>query len=82
MRLKSARAAVRLALDEDLGDPWCDATSEALVAPEAVAEGEIYAKGEGCIVAGATVAAAVMRTVYPKVRVRILKPVGSGVKPL
>ena len=82
MRLKSARAAVRLALDEDLGDPWCDATSEALVAPEAVAEGEIYAKGEGCIVAGATVAAAVMRTVDPKVRVRILKPDGSRVKPL
>ncbi|MBQ3287901.1 MAG: carboxylating nicotinate-nucleotide diphosphorylase [Kiritimatiellae bacterium] len=82
MRLKSARAAVRLALDEDLGDPWCDATSEALVAPEAVAEGEIYAKGEGCVVAGATVAAAVMRTVDPKVRVRILKPDGSRVKPL
>ena len=82
MRLKSAMAAVRLALDEDLGDPWCDATSEALVAPEAVAEGEIYAKGEGCIVAGATVAAAVMRAVDPKVRVRILKPDGSRVKPL
>lgn len=82
MRLKSARAAVRLALDEDLGDPWCDATSEALVAPEAVAEGEIYAKGEGCVVAGATVAAAVMRTVDPKVRVRILKPDGSRAKPL
>ena len=82
MRLKSARAAVRLALDEDLGDPWCDATSEALVAPEAVAEGEIYAKGEGCIVAGATVAAAVMRAVDPKVKVRILKPDGSRVKPL
>ena len=73
---------MRLALDEDLGDPWCDATSEALVAPEAVAEGEIYAKGEGCIVAGATVAAAVMRAVDPKVKVRILKPDGSRVKPL
>ena len=47
-----ARAAVRLALDEDLADAldarkskWCDATSEALVDPKAVATGEIYAKG-------------------------------------
>ena len=47
-----ARAAVRLALDEDLADTldarkskWCDATSEALVDPKAVATGEIYAKG-------------------------------------
>lgn len=49
-----ARAAVRLALDEDLADAldarkskWCDATSEALVDPKAVATGEIYAKGTG-----------------------------------
>ena len=81
MRTPAAQAAVRLALDEDLGSPWCDATSEALVDPEAVATGEIYSKGTGCVVAGATVAAAVLRAVDPKVRVKILKPDGSVVKP-
>ena len=81
MRLPQAKAAVRAALDEDLGSPWCDATSEALVDPEAVATGEIYSKGTGCVVAGATVAAAVMKSVDPKIRVKILKPDGSTVKP-
>ncbi len=83
-----AKAAVRLALDEDLADAadarrtkWCDATSEALVDPDAVATGEIYAKGEGCVVAGATVAKAVMKAVDPKIKVSILKPDGSFVKP-
>ena len=41
MRSPLAKAAVRFALDEDLGTPWCDATSEALVDPKAVATGEI-----------------------------------------
>ncbi|MGN0833676.1 MAG: carboxylating nicotinate-nucleotide diphosphorylase [Kiritimatiellia bacterium] len=77
MRSPLAKAAVRLALDEDLGTPWCDATSEALVDPQAVATGEIYPKGAGCVVAGATVAAAVLKAVDPKVRVKILKPDGS-----
>lgn len=83
-----ARAAVRLALDEDLADvadarrtKWCDATSEALVDPGAVATGEIYAKGTGCVVAGATVAKAVMKAVDPRIKVTILKPDGSVVKP-
>lgn len=83
-----ARAAVRLALDEDLADAsdarrtkWCDATSEALVDPEAVATGEIYAKGTGCVVAGATVAKAVMKAVDSRVRVTILRPDGSSVRP-
>ena len=83
-----AKAAVRLALDEDLASvscvkstPWCDATSEALVDPDAVATGEIYSKGTGCVVAGATVAKAVMRAVDPKIRVTILKGDGSVVKP-
>ena len=83
-----ARAAVRLALDEDLADAldarkskWCDATSEALVDPKAVATGEIYAKGSGCVVAGATVAKAVMKAVDPKIKVVIHKPDGSVVKP-
>ena len=83
-----ARAAVRLALDEDLADAldarkskWCDATSEALVDPKAVATGEIYAKGSGCVVAGATVAKAVMKAVDPKITVVIHKPDGSVVRP-
>jgi len=83
-----ARAAVRLALDEDLADAldarkskWCDATSEALVDPKAVATGEIYAKGTGCVVAGATVAKAVMKAVDPKIKVIIHRPDGSVVKP-
>jgi len=81
MRSPLAKSAVRFALDEDLGTPWCDATSEALVDPEAVATGEIYAKGTGCVVAGATVAAAVLKAVDPKIRVKILKADGSSVKP-
>ena len=80
-----ARAAVVLALDEDLSseksESWCDATSEALVDPKAVATGEIYAKGSGCVVSGATVARAVMKMVDPKSVVRILKKDGSVVKP-
>ena len=81
MRSPLARAAVKAALDEDLGAPWCDATSEALVDPDAVATGEIYSKGTGCVVAGATVAKAVMQAVDPRIRVKILKPDGSVVKP-
>ncbi|MCR5413410.1 MAG: carboxylating nicotinate-nucleotide diphosphorylase [Kiritimatiellae bacterium] len=88
MRSTRAQAAVRLALDEDLADAsdarksaWCDATSEALVDPGAVATGEIYAKGDGCVVAGATVAKAVMKALDPKIKVTILKPDGSSVKP-
>ncbi len=88
MSSQRAQAAVRLALDEDLADayrqksgPWLDATSEALVDPKAVATGEIYAKGTGCVVAGATVARAVMKAVDPKIKVKILKPDGSVVKP-
>ena len=88
MRAPRAQAAVRLVLDEDLASvdravsgPWCDATSLALVDPDAVATGEIYAKGAGCVVAGATVAKAVMKAVDPKVQVRILKPDGSSVQP-
>ena len=84
-----AKAAVLLALDEDLADAsrlaskadWCDATSLALVDPKAVATGEIYAKGTGCVVAGATVAKAVMKAVDPLIQVKILKKDGSIVKP-
>ena len=69
MKSARARAAVRLALDEDLASavdarsvPWCDATSLALVD------------------AGATVARAVLKAVDPKIQVRVLKPDGSVVK--
>jgi len=87
MKSPRARAAVRLALDEDLGDVArvafrrrCDATSEALVDPAARATGEIYARVP-CIVAGATVAAAVLREVDRTIRVKILRPDGSAVRP-
>ena len=83
-----AKAAVRLALDEDLANAtelaagsWLDATSEALVDPKALATGEIYAKGSGCVVAGATVAKAVLKMVDPRIKVEILKPDGSQVEP-
>ena len=88
MKSARAQAAVRLALDEDLASAtesvtgnWCDATSLALVDPKVVAEGEIYAKGTGCVVSGATVARAVMRTVDPKIRVTIRIPDGQVAKP-
>jgi nicotinate-nucleotide pyrophosphorylase (carboxylating) len=88
MRSPRAQAAVRLALNEDLvsvdmtrSSPRCDATSIALVNPKAIATGEIFAKGTGCVVAGATVARAVMKAVDPKIEVKILKEDGSIVKP-
>ena len=83
-----AKAAVRLALDEDLADAlsdrkkrWCDSTSEALVAADVIATGEIYAKGASCTVSGATVAKAVLKAVDPKIKVTILKPDGTLAKP-
>lgn len=88
MKSPRARAAVLAALDEDLGDAfaaggaeWCDATSEALVDSDAVATGEIHAKGAGCVVAGATVAKAVLKAVDPKTSVKILIPDGGRAKP-
>jgi len=87
MKSARARAAVRLALDEDLGSAssvrfarLCDATSEALVDPQAKATGEIYARVP-CVVAGATVAAAVLKMVDRSVKVEILKPDGTLVQP-
>ena len=87
MRSQRAKAAVRFALDEDLGSAsalafprWLDATSEALVDPDAVATGEIYPKGKGCVVAGATVARAVLKAVDPRIQVRITVPDGAKVR--
>ena len=81
MRLPAAKAAVKLALDEDLGKPWCDATSIALVDPSVTAEGQIYAKGSGCVISGTTVVAAVMKAVDPKIKVKIVKQDGALAKP-
>ncbi len=88
MKSPRAQAAVRLALDEDLASadkcisgPWQDVTSLALVDADVQATGEIYAKGAGCTVAGATVAKAVLKAVDPKIKVQILKPDGSRVEP-
>lgn len=87
MKSPRARAAVQLALDEDLGSVArtafvrrCDATSEALVDPKARATGEIYSRVP-CVVAGATVAAAVLKAVDPRVKVQIVRPDGSQVQP-
>ncbi len=87
MKSARARAAVRLALDEDLGsvgkdrfERWCDCTSEALVDPKAKATGEIYSRVP-CVVAGATVAAAVLKAVDPRIKVQVLKADGERVEP-
>ncbi len=88
MESSRARAAIRLALDEDLASAsdasaadWLDATSEALVDPAAVATGEIHAKGAPCVVSGTTVAKAVMQTVEPDATVEILIPDGKTARP-
>ena len=87
MKSPRARAAVLLALDEDLGSSSnvrftrrCDATSEALVDPKAKAVGEIYSRVP-CTVAGATVAAAVLKAVDKSIKVTIVRPDGTQVKP-
>jgi nicotinate-nucleotide pyrophosphorylase (carboxylating) len=79
---------VTLALEEDFIDAVSikktrrlDATSEALVDPQVMATGEIYAKGSSCVVSGATVARAVLKAVDSSIKVKILKPDGSFVKP-
>ena len=80
-----AADAVRIAVDEDLssaGDssvaPRLDATSEAFVAPDETAEGEIYAKQEGgCVVSGVSVARAVFREIDPGTIVEIHIPDGA-----
>ena len=52
---KEVRASIALALEEDLGDPGVDVTSEALVSPEAQAEAHLVAR-EACVIAGVSVA--------------------------
>lgn len=77
--MQDARALpiVQAALAEDLGDAG-DVTTRALVDPSILATGEIQAR-QACRVAGATVAAAVMRAVDPDVVVEILAPDGTDV---
>ena len=74
MKSPRARAAVALALEEDIGPG--DATSAALVDSRAVAEGRIFSRVP-CVVSGATVARAVLRAVDPGVKTKILLPDGS-----
>jgi nicotinate-nucleotide pyrophosphorylase (carboxylating) len=84
MRSERARAAVLLALEEDLCDAVnmttqrrLDATSEAFVDEDRRAYGEIYTKQEMCVVSGTTVAKAVLKAVDPKISVKILKRDGE-----
>jgi nicotinate-nucleotide pyrophosphorylase (carboxylating) len=78
MKQQRARAAVKLALEEDVGTG--DVTSLALVDPKARATGQIYSR-VSCVVAGATVARAVLKAVDPRLKVTILKQDGETVKP-
>ncbi|MBO7166903.1 MAG: carboxylating nicotinate-nucleotide diphosphorylase [Kiritimatiellae bacterium] len=77
MKQPRARAAVKLALEEDIGSG--DVTSLSLVDPKARAVGQIYSRVP-CVVAGATVAKAVLKAVDPRLKVTILKEDGSLVK--
>jgi nicotinate-nucleotide pyrophosphorylase (carboxylating) len=78
MKQQRARDAVKLALEEDVGPG--DVTSLALVDPKARATGQIYSRVP-CVVAGATVARAVLKAVDPRLKVEILKNDGETVKP-
>ncbi len=77
MKMPCARAAIKLALAEDIGAG--DATSLSLVDPKARATGQIYSRVPG-VVSGATVARAIMKAVDPRLKVTILKEDGSLVK--
>ena len=78
MKQQRARDAVKFALEEDVGPG--DVTSLALVDPKARATGQIYSRVP-CVVAGATVARAVLKAVDPRLKVEILKNDGETVKP-
>ena len=78
MKQQRARDAVKLALEDDVGPG--DVTSLALVDPKARATGQIYSRVP-CVVAGATVARAVLKAVDPRLKVEILKNDGETVKP-
>ena len=67
-------AAIRFALDEDIGSG--DATTIALVDPSTTAEGVIFPRSE-CRVAGATVGMAVLHAVDPDISCEVLIPDGG-----
>lgn len=67
-------AAIRLALDEDVGSG--DATTDTFVPPDVQAKGEIIAREE-CRVAGIPVARAVMLAVSPDIVFETLVPDGA-----
>ena len=69
-------AAIKLALDEDVGAG--DVTTESLVDPSAIATGEILSRAE-CRVAGGPVAAAVLQAVSPDVKCETVIPDGRDV---
>ncbi len=73
-----AAAAVAAALAEDVGAG--DATTLALVDPEARATGEVIAR-EPCRVAGAAVGRAVLQRVDPGLEVELVTPDGAEVAP-
>lgn len=72
------REIVRRALAEDLG--WGDVTTEATVATDLRARGEIVAKCD-CVIAGLDVAAETFRQLDPSVVFTVLKPDGSLCSP-
>lgn len=74
MRDLRAMAAVRLALDEDVGSG--DVTTRALVDPGVQAFGVIIAR-QTCCVAGVSVAQAVLQTVDPSVSCEVRVPDGG-----
>lgn len=74
MRSESAMEAIERALAEDVGTG--DATTLALVDPNAYATAEILAREE-CRVSGTTVGAAVLASVDPDLKVTTLLPDGS-----
>jgi nicotinate-nucleotide pyrophosphorylase (carboxylating) len=78
MRDSRAVAAVRLALEEDLGAG--DATTLALVDPNVQAVGAILAR-QACRVAGVGVAQAVLQAVDPSVRCEVRVPDGAEAGP-
>jgi nicotinate-nucleotide pyrophosphorylase (carboxylating) len=73
-----ARAAVRRALEEDVGSG--DATTLALVPPGRVVDAAVLCRGE-CTVSGCDVAASVFLEVDPRCEIRILVPDGRRAQP-
>ena len=78
---KEVRESITLAIEEDLGDPGVDVTSEALVSPEAQAEAHLVAR-EACVIAGVAVAKEVFLQVNPDLVVEECVADGTAVEAL